>query len=299
MTGAPIHFLLIIMAFAIMCMDLGLCIIYGWFSKFPWTKILIVFIASLLGCIGMQMLATWSDVSFSGLPSQVLQIIWKSLHVADSAFLLTFIAYFTTWIIAHPWRNPYKTIFFCCSAVYLAVGILSIIWPENVIYDMVKYILGGFVLFFCLFVILKNLKGIENRDVRLVCRVIIIAGLILIPVSLCGIFFRFVRVLITQIVYLAFGIIILVFLFLALRRHFRELTVPEKKPTLEEFFERFHITEREGDVIREIKMGKTAKEIAADLSISVNTVNNHIANIFAKTEVRSRIDLLNLIQEVW
>ncbi len=299
MTGASIHLLLMIMAFAIVCMDLGLCIIYGWFSKFPWTKILIVFISSLLGCIGMQMLATWSDVSFSGLASQVLQIIWRSLLVCDSAFLLTFIAYFTTWIIAHPWRNPYKTIFFVCSIVYFITGILSIIWPDNVIYDMIKYILGGFVLFFCLFVLLKNLKGIENRDVRLVSRVIIITGLILIPISLAGIFVRVVRVLISPIVYLSFGIIILVFLFLALRRHFLELSVPEKKPTLEEFFERYHITEREGDIIREIKMGKTAKEIAADLSISVNTVNNHIANIFSKTEVRSRIDLLNLIQEVW
>ena len=48
-----------------------------------------------------------------------------------------------------------------------------------------------------------------------------------------------------------------------------------------------------------IKQGKTAKEIASDLDISVNTVNNHIANIYSKTEVRSRIDLLNLFQEVW
>ena len=42
---------------------------------------------------------------------------------------------------------------------------------------------------------------------------------------------------------------------------------------------------------------KSDKEIASELDISVNTVNNHIANIFAKTEVRSRIDLLNLLQE--
>ena len=40
-----------------------------------------------------------------------------------------------------------------------------------------------------------------------------------------------------------------------------------------------------------------AGKIASELDISVNTVNNHIANIFAKTEVRSRIDLLNLLQE--
>jgi DNA-binding CsgD family transcriptional regulator len=35
------------------------------------------------------------------------------------------------------------------------------------------------------------------------------------------------------------------------------------------------------------------------LDISVNTVNNHVANIFAKTKVRSRIDLLNLLKQPW
>ena len=50
-------------------------------------------------------------------------------------------------------------------------------------------------------------------------------------------------------------------------------------------------------MILQIKNGLTNKEIAYNLNISVNTVNNHIANIFSKTGVRSRIDLLNLLQE--
>ena len=59
----------------------------------------------------------------------------------------------------------------------------------------------------------------------------------------------------------------------------------------------YGITQREFEVILLIKRGLTNKEIASELSISVNTVNNHIANIFDKTDVRSRIDLLNLLQE--
>ena len=49
--------------------------------------------------------------------------------------------------------------------------------------------------------------------------------------------------------------------------------------------------------VKLIKQGLTNKEIASELGISVNTVNNHIANIFSKTDVGSRIDLLNLLQE--
>lgn len=299
MTVASIHLLLNIIAFAIVGMDLALAIVYSWFRKFPWTNIFLVFLASLLGCTGMQMLVSWSDISFTGLTSFVLMTIWKSLFIADGAFILTFIAYFTTWIIAHPWRNPYKTIFISSSLIYFIVGIFSIIKPNNMVFDAIEYILGGFVLLFCLVVLIRNLKGIENKDVRLVSRVIIIAGLILIPIAIFGIFFKVVRDLLAAVIYLCFGIIVLVFLFLALRKHFTEANKAPEKPTIEEFFERFHITDREAEIILEIKKGLTAKEIASELNISVNTVNNHIANIFSKTEVRSRIDLLNLFQEVW
>ena len=45
--------------------------------------------------------------------------------------------------------------------------------------------------------------------------------------------------------------------------------------------------------------GLLNKQIAAQLGISANTVNNHVANIFSKTKVRSRIDLLNLLKQSW
>ena len=86
-------------------------------------------------------------------------------------------------------------------------------------------------------------------------------------------------------------------------RTFTGLTIKEKtmerkngEPTLEDYG-KYHITEREFDVIKLIRKGMTNKEIGYELGISVNTVNNHIANIFQKTGVRSRIDLLNVLNE--
>ena len=98
---------------------------------------------------------------------------------------------------------------------------------------------------------------------------------------------------------LAYTIAILVFLFIAISRSEKksEATPESKEISFAKAMDKYHITEREADVVRLIKKGLTNKEIASELDISVNTVNNHIANIFAKTEVRSRIDLLNLLQE--
>lgn len=51
------------------------------------------------------------------------------------------------------------------------------------------------------------------------------------------------------------------------------------------------LTARELDVVRLIVAGKTNREIAAQLIISHRTVENHIAAIFAKLGVHSRLQI--------
>jgi DNA-binding NarL/FixJ family response regulator len=48
------------------------------------------------------------------------------------------------------------------------------------------------------------------------------------------------------------------------------------------------LTERELDVLRLLARGLTNKEIGAELSISMRTVDRHVSNIFAKTGATSR-----------
>jgi len=98
--------------------------------------------------------------------------------------------------------------------------------------------------------------------------------------------------------FLAFSISIMTFLFMEFVRLAREGAIGKKDLALEDLTP-YHITEREFVVIQLVSNGLTNKEIAADLGISANTVNNHVANIFSKTKVRSRIDLLNLLKQTW
>jgi DNA-binding CsgD family transcriptional regulator len=51
------------------------------------------------------------------------------------------------------------------------------------------------------------------------------------------------------------------------------------------------LTEREADVVALVSKGMTNAEIAADLYVSVNTVEYHLRNVFAKLGVRSRREL--------
>ena len=50
------------------------------------------------------------------------------------------------------------------------------------------------------------------------------------------------------------------------------------------------LTEREAEVLRLVAAGKTNSEIAAELVLSVGTVERHISNIYNKINVRSRVD---------
>lgn len=61
--------------------------------------------------------------------------------------------------------------------------------------------------------------------------------------------------------------------------------------------ERFGITRREGEIIALICSGRTNQEIADQLFISPATVKDHNYNIFRKTGVRNRVELVNLMRE--
>ncbi len=71
---------------------------------------------------------------------------------------------------------------------------------------------------------------------------------------------------------------------------------PAKEPSLELFVEKYEITPREREIIQEIYLGKTNKEIAEALFVTVQTIKDHTHRIYQKTEVRSRTQLISLMR---
>lgn len=67
-----------------------------------------------------------------------------------------------------------------------------------------------------------------------------------------------------------------------------------KSLDIDNLAKKYKITKRETEVIELICQGKTNKEIADQLFISVETVKDHNYKIFQKTEVKNRTQLVNL-----
>lgn len=293
--------LLSTVAIAICCMDLALAIVYRNLTHQPWAKYFIIFCATAIGGLFVQTLLFFSRQFLTGLPLIVMSYILEIILLADTAFILVFFPFFTTWLIAHPWRNPYKGLFFTLAGIYLALGIAEFILVNPYI-TLIKFGFAIFVFIFCFSIITKNYRSISDKYVRRMCFTLFITFFSITPIFILGFIFDFVRDLSILVLAFAISIVLLVFLFIALSKRTVEEHKKEEKKEKEltvETLKEYHITEREIGVIKLIKEGLTNKEIAHGLNISVNTVNNHIANIYSKTNVRSRIDLLNLIQDVW
>lgn len=68
--------------------------------------------------------------------------------------------------------------------------------------------------------------------------------------------------------------------------------------SFDDFCKKFEVSPRETDIIREICNGLSNKEISDKLFISLQTVKDHTHRIYIKTNVRSRVQLINLVREL-
>ena len=191
-----------------------------------------------------------------------------------------------------------KLLAYINGLMFLASGVLHEIFPIEGL-SSARYAVGTIAIAYIIGIILKNQKLIENHRVKIVCRTFVWVSMGVLVLIILSISMPILKSMLLPLMALSYLICFLVFLCIALEIPIvetKEETFQRKELTIDEVSS-YGITQREFEVILLIKRGLTNKEIASELSISVNTVNNHIANIFDKTDVRSRIDLLNLLQE--
>jgi DNA-binding CsgD family transcriptional regulator len=76
------------------------------------------------------------------------------------------------------------------------------------------------------------------------------------------------------------------------------ITEPLKDLSFGDFCRKFEVSPRETDIVREICNGLSNKEISEKLFISLQTVKDHTSRIYTKTNVKNRVQLINLVKEL-
>ena len=80
------------------------------------------------------------------------------------------------------------------------------------------------------------------------------------------------------------------------RYYFKEYQINLNEIPLDTLIKNYEISSREKEVVKLLLSGRSNKEIADSLFISVNTVKTHIKNIYEKVGIKSRYELLTVVK---
>jgi DNA-binding CsgD family transcriptional regulator len=72
----------------------------------------------------------------------------------------------------------------------------------------------------------------------------------------------------------------------------------KKDLSFDDFCKKYEVSPRETDIVREICNGLSNQEISDKLFISLQTVKDHTHRIYIKTNVKSRVQLINIVKEL-
>lgn len=166
------------------------------------------------------------------------------------------------------------------------------------------------VIFYCIYLIAKNAKSIKEEQPRKILRVFFYISIVFVPLMFLdtkieripgiGEYFQY-GLLTVPAFYLVCNIMTVYY---GLKYFLHQGAVSDKDTqstqsnavSIEEsFFERYGITSREKEVILLLLKGISYNKIAEDLTISLTTVKTHIHNIYQKTGVNNKVELINLI----
>lgn len=289
------------LAIALSSLALGLCILFSIRTGVSWSKLLVAFLSVLVGAMTLLAVEHYTNFLLSVFGMQdtakVVSIVLESIVSLCSCFLVLFIPFFVTMVLGTMRHEKLFWILLSTLAgCYLAAGVLNQIFSRPWM-ELVSSLIFLGVYFFSMTMLWINVSKIRDRNTRRIIVAANIVSLSLIPVFCLSLIFPDFQISSYALYCMAFSIVMIVYFYGSFTKEFREDSRQPKELALSDL-KCYRISEREFSVIKLVAKGMTNKEIASELSISVNTVNNHVANVFSKTGVRSRIDLLNLLKEV-
>jgi DNA-binding CsgD family transcriptional regulator len=165
-----------------------------------------------------------------------------------------------------------KSFFIILNSLYSLISALLILSPrkgKSIIHDYDRKILAPVILIIMLAQSIPLLFYTSELYIAFIFIFTFFAGNTFLPV------------------YLSYGTLLSAF-----------ATETPKDLSFEEFCRKFEVSPRETDIVREICNGLSNKEISDKLFISLQTVKDHTHRIYIKTNVRSRVQLINLVKEL-
>jgi DNA-binding CsgD family transcriptional regulator len=235
--------------------------------------------------------------------SSTVQAVANTFDIIGVNLIILVCPFFFHHLLGVPVRKAGKIIFISVACITLSLAIGRHFFLEQV--EFLTRIIGVLLLFgtmsYGLLLILFHLRTIGNSLLKKALAVFLVTNIAFAPILI-------IEILRPNIPFLAdfpyFEIFSLPFYFFCINalsivfaiRYFNQPPYMRNSELTDHFTKTFHITAREGEVVMQVIQGLSYSQIGEKLFISHRTVDNHIRNIYRKTGVKNRLQLVSLIQ---
>ena len=281
-------------------------IIYYIIERVVWLKYYIIFLFSFafLLLIRYIKLLTFLTVP-SFMSNNIFDILYFFTFSIAMSLMLYFVPAFLYGFLNLKWELKENIIYILLSVIHFILSILGIIIKFEI------YIFSSIIFYASityLFVVgLINYKNIKDKTMKLIVKILGIITIIIYPFLIYQLILY--RRDITDIgsmditlvlFYIWWNLIMLGYLswyFINIVKNKNIFSKNSENNNMqcnkENIEEKINLTRREKEILSYLLDGKTNKEVSLILDISLNTVNNHVANIYEKSGVKNRVELVN------
>lgn len=291
--------------------------IYYIIERITWLKYYIVFLF-LFGFL--LLIRAIKLLSFLAIPlflsNSIFNILYYFTLSVSMSLILYFIPAFLYRFLNLKWKVKENVLYLILSVIFFVLSILGIILNFNfyIIANIIFYLL----ILYLLILGFINYKNIKDKMMKLIVKILGLITISIYPIMVYQLItinknsLDIGSIDITLVLfYIWWNLVMLGFLlwyFINIIKN-KNMFVNEslnnnsndsknienenneiKKELKGEII---NLTKREKQILSYLLSGKTNKEVALILDISLNTVNNHVANIYDKSGVKNRVELVN------
>lgn len=288
-------------------------IVYYIIERVLWLKYYIIFLFTfgiLIFIRTIRLITLLTLPSFTS--NNIFNMLYFFILTLAMALMLYFIPAFLYRFLKIKWSIKTNLSYLILSVFYFVLSIIGILKSFNI------YILSSMIFYISIFYLLVvgflNYKNIEDKTIKFIVKVLGIITILIYPVLIYQLiiyrkdFMNINSIDVTlMLFYTWWNLVMLCYLlwyFISMIKSNNNRisdSLCEKNDEsdnnikLEEKIEvnDFNLTKREKQILSYLLSGKTNKEISLIFDISLNTVNNHVANIYYKSGVKNRVELVN------
>ena len=309
--------ILYLIAFIIGFSTIFYSVIYYIIERITWLKYYIVFLF-LFGFL--LLIRAIKLLSFLAIPlflsNSIFNILYYFTLSVSMSLILYFIPAFLYRFLNLKWKVKENVLYLILSVILFVLSILGIILNFN--FYIVANIIFYLLILYLLILGFINYKNIKDKMMKLIVKILGLITISIYPIMVYQLItinknsLDIGSIDITLVLfYIWWNLVMLGFLlwyFINIIKN-KNMFVNEnlnnnsndlknienennaiKKELKEEII---NLTKREKQILSYLLSGKTNKEVALILDISLNTVNNHVANIYDKSGVKNRVELVN------